>query len=39
MDVVPQSRLSLLAEMVDKYEKKETEYFVDLLEHEDYVIQ
>jgi len=25
MDVVPQSRLSLLAEMEDKYEKKETE--------------
>ena len=39
MDVVPQSRLSLLAEMEDKYEKKETEYFVDLLEHEDYVIR
>ncbi len=39
MNVVPQSRLSLLSEMEDKYEKKDTGYFVDLLEHDDYVIR
>ena len=39
MDVVPQTRLSLLAEMEEKYEKKDTGYFVDLLEHDDYVIR
>ena len=39
MDVVPESRLGLLSEMEDKYEKKDTGYFVDLLEHDDYVIR
>jgi len=39
MDAVPQSRLDLLSEMEDRYEKKNTEYFVNLLDHEDYVIR
>ena len=33
MSVVPQSRLDLLAEMEERYEKKDTVYFVKLLEH------
>ena len=37
MDVVPQSRIDLFAEMESHYEKQDTEYFVKLLEHEDYV--
>ena len=39
MSAVPQSRLVLLAEMEGQYEKKDTRYFVKLLEHEDYVIR
>ena len=34
MDVVPQSRIDLFAEMESHYEKQDTEYFVKLLEHE-----
>ena len=39
MTVVPQSRLDLLTEMEQCYEKKDTQYFVKLLEHDDYVIR
>ena len=39
MSTVPQSRLDLLTEMEERYEKKDTQYFVKLLDHEDYVIR
>jgi HEAT repeat protein len=39
MDVVPEQRLSLFAEMEDRYEKKDTGYFVKLLDHDDYVVR
>jgi len=39
MTVVPQSRLDLLTEMEERYEKKDIQYFVKLLDHEDYVIR
>jgi len=39
MNVVTQARLDLLAEMEERYEKKDTQYFVKLLEHDDYVIR
>jgi len=39
MSTVPQSRLDLLTEMEGRYEKKDTQYFVKLLDHEDYVIR
>ena len=39
MAVVSQSRLELLSKMEEKYEKNDTEYFVNLLDHDDYVIR
>ena len=39
MEVIPAVRLSLLSEMEDKYEKKDKEYFVHLLDHKDFVIR
>ena len=39
VDVIPEKRLALFAEMEDKYEKKDVEYFVKLLNNEDYVIR
>lgn len=39
MEVIPADRLSLLSEMEDKYEKKDKEYFVHLLDHKDFVIR
>ncbi len=39
MSVVPQSRLDLLSEMEERYEKKDVEYFITLLDHKDYVIR
>ena len=39
MEVIPADRLSLLSEMEDKYEKKDKEYFVNLLDHKDFVIR
>jgi HEAT repeat protein len=39
MEVIPEDRLSLLSEMEDKYEKKDKEYFVHLLDHKDFVIR
>ena len=39
MNVVTQARLDLLTEMEERYEKKDTQYFIKLLEHDDYVIR
>jgi deoxyhypusine monooxygenase len=39
MSAVPEQRLALFAEMEERYEKKDTNYFVKLLDHEDYVIR
>jgi|TARA_B100000674_G_scaffold379446_1_gene322100 HEAT repeat protein len=39
MEVVPQSRIDLFAEMESHYEKEDTEYFVKLLDHDDYVVR
>lgn len=39
MQAVTQSRLDLFAEMEEKYEKKDTAYFVNLLTHPDYVVR
>jgi len=39
MNVVTQARLDLLTEMEECYEKKDAQYFVKLLEHDDYVIR
>ena len=39
MEVIPADRLSLLSEMEDRYEKKDKEYFVHLLDHKDFVIR
>jgi len=39
MTAAPQSRLDLLTEMEDRYEKKDTQYFVKLLDHDDFVIR
>jgi len=39
MSTVPQSRLELLSEMEERYEKKDVEYFIKLLDHKDYVIR
>ncbi len=39
MQAVTEDRLTLFAEMEKKYEEKDTEYFVSLLEHPDYVVR
>ena len=39
MSVVTEDRLQLFSEMEKKYEQKDTDYFVKLLEHPDYVIR
>ena len=39
MQVVTDDRLQLFAEMEKKYEQKDTEYFVTLLDHPDYVVR
>ena len=39
MEVIPADRLSLLSEMEDRYEKKDKEYFVHLLDSKDFVIR
>ena len=36
MSVVTEDRLKLFSEMEEKYEKKDTEFFVKLLNHDDY---
>jgi len=39
LQAVTDERLTLFAEMEAKYEQKDTDYFVSLLEHPDYVIR
>jgi deoxyhypusine monooxygenase len=39
MQVVTEDRLQLFAEMEAKYEQKDTDYFVNLLNHPDYVVR
>ena len=39
MQVVTNDRLQLFAEMETKYEQKDTQYFVNLLDHPDYVVR
>jgi len=39
LQAVTDERLALFAEMESKYEQKDTEYFVSLLEHPDYVVR
>ncbi|MDX1596173.1 MAG: HEAT repeat domain-containing protein [Nitrosopumilaceae archaeon] len=39
MQAVTEDRLDLFAEMEKKYEQKDTEYFVKLLDHPDYVVR
>ena len=39
MEVIPADRLELLGEMEVRYEKKDKEYFVQLLDHTDFVIR
>ena len=39
MAIVPQQRLELFTEMEEKYEKHDVDYFVRLLDHEDYVVR
>jgi len=39
MQVVTDERLELFTEMEGKYEQKDTQYFVNLLEHTDYVVR
>jgi len=34
MQVITEDRMALFAEMESKYEQKDTEYFVSLLEHQ-----
>lgn len=39
MQAVTEDRLQLFAEMEEKYEKKDVNYFVNLLDHTDYVVR
>jgi len=39
MSVVTENRMKLFSEMEEKYEKQDIDYFVKLLDHEDYVIR
>ena len=39
MQAVTEERLTLFAEMEQKYEEKNTEYFIGLLDHGDYVVR
>jgi len=39
LQAVTDDRLALFAEMESKYEQKDTEYFISLLEHSDYVVR
>jgi len=39
MQVITDDRLELFVEMESKYEQKDTQYFVNLLEHLDYVVR
>ncbi len=39
MSTISQNRLDLLSDMESSYEKKDVAYFVNLLDHDDYVIR
>ena len=39
MSVITENRMKLFSEMEEKYEKQDIDYFVKLLDHEDYVIR
>jgi len=39
MSVVTEDRMKLFSEMEERYEKKDTDYFVKLLDHDDFVIR
>jgi len=39
MEVIPNSRLELLSEMEESYERKDKNYFLHLLDHKDFVIR
>jgi len=39
MEAVTEKRLELFCEMEEKYEEKDVDYFVKLLDHEDYVVR
>ena len=39
MSVVTEDRMKLFSEMEERYEKKDKEYFVKLLTHDDYVVR
>ena len=39
MDVIPEKRLSLFAEMENRYERRDVDYFVKLLDHDDFVVR
>jgi len=39
MEVIPTTLLDLLSEMEEKYEKKDKEYFIQLLVHKNFVIR
>ncbi len=39
MSVITENRIKVFSEMENRYEKNDTDYFVKLLDHEDYVIR
>jgi deoxyhypusine monooxygenase len=39
MEVIPSSRLELLSEMEERYERKDKDYFLHLFDHKDFVIR
>jgi len=39
MSVITENRMKIFSEMENRYEKNDTDYFVKLLAHEDYVIR
>lgn len=39
MEVIPADRLELLSDMEERYEEKDKDYFVHLLDHKDFVIR
>ena len=39
MGVITENRMKIFSEMENRYEKNDTDYFVKLLDHEDYVVR
>jgi len=39
MSVITENRMKIFSEMENRYEKNDTDYFVKLLDHEDYVVR